>query len=183
MLSLLNKILDRLSVVLGALMGAQLPEFIQQYKQRLAGHVAELQKIRDSLENLAKQSGTNLDQYIQKFLTNQDPDFASQGDFMKGILTRLDQLEGALNDLMTNGGWKQPFIFVKGIQWDIAQSAFSDFVPGLSLNLEGIIYTLLGAVIGYSCYHLIASGLRLLHFPGSFFGWTAGNKLNREEMI
>jgi hypothetical protein len=65
--------------VIGAFVASQIPEFIQQYTQRLAGHVNELYRLLNQMRQVASYSNKTLDQYIQKFITSSDPDFARQG--------------------------------------------------------------------------------------------------------
>lgn len=152
MMRFLGSIVDRLFVITGALLGAQIPEFIQQYKQRLAGHVAELKRLLDGLHTLAKQSNKTLEEYVGKFLANSDPDFSNQGAFMQGIVERWKKLNEALDQLMNSTVWTRSYVFFRDLQFEIAKSTFYDFQPGLSMTLEGIAYMLIGAAIGFGCY-------------------------------
>ena len=43
-----------------AFAGSQIPQFMQQYSQRLAGHVAELQQLIDQLRSVAAHSNKSL---------------------------------------------------------------------------------------------------------------------------
>ncbi len=97
--SFLGNLIDRLFVVAGAFIGSQIPQFMQQYTQRLAGNVDALQKLINQLRQIAFFSKKNLEQYIQKFRENLDPDVTQQGDFMQGIVTRWQELHQYLEQL------------------------------------------------------------------------------------
>lgn len=152
-------LLDRFFVVFGAFIGSQIPEFFQQYTQRLAGHVAELSYQVDGLKKIASISGKTLDQYIHKFMINSDPDFVRQGEFMDGILIRWQELNQALFKLTQASIWEHPFVFLKEMDYSIARSTYQSFQPGLNLSTEGFLYACLGILAGYGFYHLIVKGL------------------------
>lgn len=148
-------ILDRLFVIAGALLGVQIPLFILQYTQRLAGHVGELNLLLNKLRELANQSHKSLEQYIAKFLASNDSDFVGQGEFMLGVVNRWESLNKALNDLMSSSIWERPFVFIKELQYDIARSTFHDFQPGIQLTVEGFVYMFLGTIFGICIYQLL----------------------------
>lgn len=157
----LNQVLDRVCVVLGAFIGSQIPEFMQQYTQRLAGHVDELKGLLSGLHQAAARSGKTLDQYIHKFITNADPDFASQGEFMQGMVNRWQELHQALQHIMESSFWMKPYVFLKELNYPIAQSAFEAFQPGLNLTIEGMCYAGVGIIMGYAVYHCVSKCLAI----------------------
>jgi hypothetical protein len=158
MVCFISSVLDRLCVIVGAFVGSQIPQFMQQYSQRLAGHVDELQHLLDNLRQLAAHSDKTLEQYIQKFVTNADPDFARQGHFMQHLMGRWQELEHALYHLTHSSIWARPYVFLKELQADIAQATLFSFQPGISLNLEGLCYAGGGVLIGLAFYHLVEKG-------------------------
>jgi hypothetical protein len=155
-LSSIGNLLDRLCVVAGAFIGSQIPEFMQQYTQRLAGHVDELQRLLNQIRQVATYSNKTLEQYIQKFISSSDPDFVHQGEFMQGMLVRCDELYQSLIHLMHSSMWMRPFTFFKELQYDIAHSTFVSFQPGINLSLEGLCYAGMGVGLGWACYQMIS---------------------------
>lgn len=155
-LRFLSGLLDRLFVVAGAFMGSQIPQFIHQYMQRLAGHVDELNYLIGNIRQLASHSNKTLEQYIDKFLSNGDPDFVQQGQFMQTVVGRWQDLSQTLAQLNDSSFWTRPYVFVSSLNPDIAKATFYSFVPGISLSIEGLYYTGLGLIFGYCVYHLIA---------------------------
>ncbi len=55
MLTLINNIIDRCFFTVTFILGVQLPEFMQQYQQRLGGHLAEAQSQLAQFEVIAQQ--------------------------------------------------------------------------------------------------------------------------------
>lgn len=151
----LAALLDRLCAVLGAFIFCQFPAFFQQYAQRLGGHFAEVSRQTQEFDRLARQSGKTLHQYIQKFLSNSDPDFARQGEIMQALVQRKHQLSDALMQLNQATPLSRPWAFVSHLQADIAKGTLSDFQPALTLSVEGAIYAFVGLVVGYLAFALI----------------------------
>lgn len=159
LLQFMGTLLDRLFVVLGAFAGSQIPPFMQQYQQRLAGHVEELNHLLNQLRQIAADSGKSLEQYIQKFVSNGDPDFVRQGEFMQGVVNRWQELHQALYHLGESSIWSRPYVFVKELHYDIAHSTFMSFQPGMSLTIEGLCYTGIGILVGLTLYQILAKCL------------------------
>jgi hypothetical protein len=149
MLRWLGGVVDRILVVLGAFLFSQFPAFLQQYSQRLGGHLAELNRQILELQRLAMQSGKTLPAYIHKFSSSGDSDFSRHGAQMQKMLERQVELSDALNHLTHATLWTKPVAFIQHLQWEIAQGTLSLFQPGLSLTMEGLVYAAMGMVVGY----------------------------------
>lgn len=148
----IGSLLDRLCLVAGAFVGSQIPPFMQQYSQRLAGHVSELHHMLEKLQSVAALSNKTLEQYIHKFLSSSDPDFVNQGHYMQGVVQRWQDLHDAATNLAQSSLWGRPFVFLKNLQPDIANSALADFQPALNLSIEGICYAGVGMMLGWICF-------------------------------
>ncbi len=160
-LRVFGSLIDRLFVVAGAFIGSQVPEFMNQYTQRLSGHVAELDHLLQNLRQAAAFSNKTLEQYIQKFLTNSDPDFSHQGEFMQTMLTRWQDLSLSLQKMTESSMWSRPYVFFNYLNYDIAKSTLASYNPGLSLTIEGLCYTGMGLVIGFLIYQSLAKCLQM----------------------
>lgn len=156
--------LDRIFAVIGALVFSQAPMFMQQYKQQLAGHVAELQMQIDAINKAAAESGKSLEAFIQKFTSNPDLDFMRQGEVMQNMRERYQALSETYVSLNEASTFTKPFVFLSNLHSDIVQSTFKTFNFGLEFSLEGLIYALVGIFLGYSLF----AGVRRIF--GGFFG-------------
>lgn len=160
LVSAMFSLVDRFCVVVGAFIGSQIPTFMQQYTQRLAGHVDELQHLLHQIGQMASQSGKSLEQYVQKFLSNSDPEFVQHGNFIQNIFSRWEELQQSLFSLTNSPMWLKPYTFFMGLQYDIAHSTLDFFQPGFNLGMEGMCYAGIGGLVGWALYHIVSITLR-----------------------
>lgn len=158
----LDSVLDRIFAILGFLFFAQGPEFIQQYIQRLGGHIDELVVQINKIKEMAEFSGKSIQQYIEKFKSSSDTDFAGQGSFMQDILERHQSFQQVLTQLSEKNPFLKPYYFVKNLDMQVARETFNSFVPGISFTLEGIIYGIIGIFFGVALYKMIKE---IIKFP------------------
>lgn len=156
--------LDRIFAVAGALLLSQLPTFMQQYGQQLAGHVNELKLQLDRMTKRASHSGKSLDQYIQKFVQNSDGDIQHQGQLMQDMVVRYQDLSEASLALNNASVFSKPFVFVKYLYSDIVASTFQLFTPGFAFSVEGLVYALLGILFGVGLFAALRKLCRALCF-------------------
>lgn len=161
MFRIVKGLIDRIFVVIGAVLFAQAPQFFNSYGQRLGGHMAELQRQISALQQAADRSGKGLAEYIHKFVNHSDPDVAMQGDFMQSMVARYSEISNAYLSLINADPWLRPFQFIYHLQPDITRMTLSDFQPGLSLTPESGIYALIGMGFGYLLYLGIRAILRI----------------------
>lgn len=155
---------DRLFSVAGAVTFSQIPEFIQQYSQQLSGHVNELNHQIGLMEKSAVLSNITLEEYIQKFLNfDNEAIFVRQGEIMKQMVVRLQDLSLALTQLKESPLYKKPLIFMAHIQTDIVKDTWDSFQPGIPTTLEGLIYALFGMLAGIFVFHIIKKTFKYLY--------------------
>ena len=164
LLRILNSIMDRLVMLLGAFLGSQIPEFMQQYTQRLSGHAAELSLLVNKLTQMASFSNKTLDQYIDKFLKSSDTDFARQGEFMNDVVLRWRDIHMTLQSLTESSSLERPYYFFKYLNYPITESTFQSFQPGINLSIEGLCYTALGVILAFLFYQSIVKMISAGYF-------------------
>lgn len=154
---------DRLFIIMGVLIFSQFPLFMQQYEMRLSGHVAESARFIAELQVKASSAKKTLPEYIQKFLTQKDADFADHGRLLENTVDRHLVLAQAATSLEKASIMTKPFIFVSCLQLDVFQESLHGFAPGLSFTLETFIYAFMGLLLGTWCFRLLHRVLYL--FP------------------
>lgn len=162
----LDKMMDRIFVVLGALLFLQMPLFMQQYHLSLQGHIKELEYQIDKINVVAKQSGKTLDEWIQKFVKSTDSDFSKQGDLLRDMVNRRVELADAMSAWKNSSVYQRPFVFIRYYKSDIVKDTWQMFQFGIPFNLEGLAYGAMGIVGGYMLYATISFTFRLMF--GSF---------------
>ena len=152
----LNKaetVLDRILCVLGAVTCSQIPEFFQQYLQRLGGHVDEARLQVDHFRDAESRSGATLDELVRIAAQNPNASVAQLGRVIDAAVARLGvlvQSEAALRDA---SAWTRPFVFLRHVDLEIARSTWSVFRPAVPTTLEGGAYALAGMVAALGLYH------------------------------
>jgi len=152
MLRFLDAVCDRIFSVLGALIFSQAPSFIQQYIQRLAGSTYELELQVIQINKIATSAGLSINDYIQKFMTSGDPLFVSQGKFLEMIFERYEDFSHALKNLEEAFWLTRPFTFMQNLNTDLFRGTLKHYTPSVNISLEGLIYALIGLLIGYFIY-------------------------------
>jgi hypothetical protein len=160
-----ERLLDRFLCVGGAVLFSQLPEFMQQYLQRLEGHLDESRLVVDRFKQAAAQSGMTLDQLVSGAGQNPDPAMGKLGGVIQGALARADELGTADAALRHASAWTRPFVFATHLDGGIARATWAIYRPAVPTTVEGVTYAALGMMLVLATYHLairapIAAGLR-----------------------
>jgi hypothetical protein len=149
----LEKFLDRVLCVVGALIFSQLPEFFQQYLQRLGGHLDEARRQLDQFKQTAAQSGLTLDRLIADTKAQSEPAVAHLGQVMAETSTRVDTLQASETAIRTASLWSRPFVFLRHLDPPIAHATWAAFRPAVPTTFEGLIYAAAGMLVFLAIYY------------------------------
>lgn len=144
---------DRALCVIGAVAFAQLPEFIQQYRQRLGGHLDEARRQLAEFVAVATHAKLSLPQFIERTATNPDATVAQLGSVMRNAVLRVDELAAADAALRHASLWAKPFVFFRYIDVGVAQATWEIYRPAVPTTGEGLIYALAGMLTLLGLYH------------------------------
>lgn len=153
MVGLGSGLIDRLLCVLGTVAFSQAPEFMQQYLQRLGGHLDEARRQLEQFRDVAAQSGLTLDRLIAQTSTNSDAAVAKLGGVMSGASARVEELETAQLALQNASVWERPFVFFRHVDASIAQATWDFYRPAVPTTVEGIVYAIVGMFVLLTLYH------------------------------
>ena len=145
--------IDRLLCVLGTVAFSQMPEFMQQYLQRLGGHLDEARRQVAQFRHVAEQSGLSLDRLIAQTGSNTDPAVARLGSVMTESVHRVEELQAAQTALVNASLWERPFVFMSNVDSEIARATWSMFKPAVPTTAEGLVYALIGMFVLLTVYH------------------------------
>ena len=146
-------ILDRVLCLLGAVAFCQLPEFIQQYLQRLGGHLEEARHQLILFESTAAQSLLTLPEFIKRTSANADTAVARLGGVMQQSLDRVAYLSNAENALRHASLWEKPFVFFAHLDRSIASETLAVYRPAVPTTVEGLLYAAAGMIVILCIYH------------------------------
>ncbi len=148
-------LIDRLICVCGAVGFSQTPEFIQQYLQRLGGHVDEAGRQVEQYRTVATQSNETLDQLITQTSSNADATVSRLGHVMSDTVTRWHDLQTDQALIANAPPWKQPFVFLTHMDTQIARKTWEIFRPAVPVTLQGLVYALVGLFLFLGIYHFL----------------------------
>jgi hypothetical protein len=146
-------ILDRVLCLLGAVGFCQLPEFIQQYLQRLGGRLDEARRQLAQFEAVAAQSKLTLAQLIERTSANTDTAVARLGNVMQGAIDRVAELSSAEAAIRNASLWQKPYVFFTHLDRSIASATLEVYKPAVPTTTEGLIYAAAGMIMILGVYH------------------------------
>lgn len=150
-------VLDRVLCVAGTILFSQAPEFMQQYLQRLGGHLDEARRQLAEFHRIAGQSGLTLERLIAQTTATPDPAVARLGGVMTGAVARVDELQAAQLAIQSASVWQRPFVFMQHVDGSIARATWDIYRPAVPTTMEGLVYAVIGMCVLLAIYHL---GLR-----------------------
>jgi hypothetical protein len=140
--------------LLSGLVGAQAPEFAQQYRQRLAGAVDELTRVVATFDAEARALTLTPDAAISRLERNADPLAEARGHDMADDKARLNHLRDALAAFTDAAPVKRLFAIAETFDGQTARRAWGDFEPAVPTTAEGFIVAFGCAVFGWLATHL-----------------------------
>ena len=133
----------------GALAGSQLPEFAQQYRQRLGGAIDELRRVVTRFDEDAQASGLNRPDALRRLGENIDPLVRRQGETATEMEARLHYLQRQQSDLAEAGPFGRLLIFVRDADPRLARATYLEYEPAVPATGEGVAAGSAGFVAGW----------------------------------
>lgn len=152
-LTAVDSLIDRLLCVAGAVLFSQVPEFIQQYLQRLGGHLDEARRQMEQFRGIAARSGMTLEQLAARSQASAEDSVARLGQLIHDTVERVDVLAAADKALREASILDRPIVFLRHVDLSIARSTAAIFKPAVPTTLEGMIYAGAGVLLILALYH------------------------------
>ncbi|MBN9672352.1 DUF2937 family protein [Roseibium aggregatum] len=149
------RILMLVVMLLSGTATSQLPEFSQQYRQRLGGAIDALEEILADFRRDAEQFGLTVQQAIQRQRSSPDPFVRARGNSMAVAETRLDRLKRQQRDLAAAGPVQRMVIFAQGFDARLARATADDFEPAIPVTLTGFASAGVGGLAGFLLVRLL----------------------------
>ncbi len=143
-----------------AVVFSQVPEFVQQYRQRLAGAIDELTKIVAPFDPDAKTQGMARDAALDRLSGNPDPLASRRGIRMRETISRFFRLERQRHSLESSGPFYRLYAFAQDFDREVAEGAYSDFEPAVPVTLEGLVAALAGFFVALFCGGSVSAAKR-----------------------
>ena len=141
-----------LAVAIGlftGLAGAQMPEFAQQYRQRLGGAIDELRHVVTRFDDNAREANLTRADAIRRLRTDPDGLVRRQGEAQDEIASRLARLEGQRRDFENAGPFARLLVFARDADPGLARATYLDYEPAWPATSEGLTAGGAGFVAGW----------------------------------
>ncbi len=154
MIMLIRRLALFFAMILGVV-GAQFPEYAQQYRQRLGGAIDELNTIIGRFDADAAQNGLSESEGITRLQHNPDVFVQGRGDQMTEIVMRRDKLQRQSQIYADSGSVKRVWELATQADPYIAWRAYQTFEPGIPVTTEGILSAVIGFAVGWGLIRLL----------------------------
>jgi hypothetical protein len=156
---LFRRITLAFSLLLG-LVGSQIPEFAQQYRQRLGGAIDELNRIVAQFDADATAKGLTPGSALERLKSDNDSFVAQHGQTIDQDFNRLQRLTQQRDSFAQAGPVSRIFVLIRDFDPSIASNAMRDYEPAVPTTGEGFIAAFFGFFLGGGMLHLLAWPVR-----------------------
>lgn len=139
MLKFIGTIFDRILFTVSFIFGVQAPEFMQQYIQRLSGHLDEAKYQLQQFQSIADlQFNGDLMVMIERYQTNADTAIIQTGNVIGAMVERVSIFESQLNQLQTSNYTNQLYYFIQQIDIPMAKATLNNFQLAVPLTIGAL---------------------------------------------
>ncbi|WDE09593.1 DUF2937 family protein [Thalassomonas haliotis] len=136
---MLATLIDRCLFTVFFILGLQLPEFMQQYMQRLSGHLHEAHYQLDQFQAIAdSQFQGNLQALIERYQSNSDNVFQQTGQMIENLVLRIDGFNQSLTNLQQGDYLNRLYYFVTQIDPELATATLKQYQLAVPLDMHAL---------------------------------------------
>ena len=153
----------RFALAIGLLLAvvcSQVPEFVQQYRQRLGGAVEELKRIVAQFDEEARAQAMSRDAGIARLRSNPDPLAQARGGDLQDDVDRERRLEAQERALAEAGPLSFYWAFVERFDPKLAGQTYAIYQPAVPVTPAGFVAGAAGLVLGYGGARTVAAPFR-----------------------
>lgn len=163
MFTLINNIIDRCFFTAIFILGVQLPEFMQQYQQRLAGHLAEAQSQLNQFEIIAQQHfDGSIITMVTRYKDNSEAAIVSTGELIERLSLRVEYLSTHLAQITQSDYLHNVYLFIWHLDNEIARGTAEHFSMAIPLEINAIVT---GGTLAITTLILKAIFVNLIKYP------------------
>ncbi len=146
--------------ILLAVVTSQLPEYAQQYRQRLGGAIDELKAIIAEFDAEAAHLSLKRSAAIARLLANSDELARLRGADVETTVERESRLERQQKAFATAGPVSQYWVLFADFDPRLGSQAYADYQPALPATSAGLLAALSGLFAGWGLTHVAAAPFR-----------------------
>ncbi|MBV8472939.1 MAG: DUF2937 family protein [Hyphomicrobiales bacterium] len=149
----------RLALAIGllcGLVGAQWPEFSQQYRQRLGGALDELKRIVAAFDAEAASQSITPAEGVTRLKDNADPLARERGADIEADIAREADLEQQIAEMRDAGPLRRLVVMAGDLDAPTARQTLQDFEPAVPVTGEALTLGASAAAAGWAATRLLA---------------------------
>lgn len=139
---------------------SQLPEFAQQYAQRLGGAISELRVIVTDFDRDAANSQLTREDALDQMLGSPTKFARDRGASMNRTITRYYLLARQKTGMEEADPLMRPLLMLQTPDANLVEGTWHDFRPGLQITTTGAVYAGIGALFGLALARLVVASLQ-----------------------
>lgn len=159
---MIGRLLTGALIVVGAVVFSQLPEFAQQYRQRIGGAVDELRTFVVRFDADAQSQGLSRSEALSRHLVSTDELFRKRGAAMQDTMDRLDRLSTQQRAMTDPCSFVRLVNFAAYADRELARNTFNTYEPAVPVTVEGGVMALIGAALGWIIARILGAPKRML---------------------
>jgi hypothetical protein len=144
MLRWLGRLAVGVAAGLGALTASQLPEFAQQYRQRLGGAVDEMRQIVADFDADAARNQLTRTEALDRYRRVDEPFLREQGGSVAASIQRYETLAEQRARLESAPPLMRPIVILRNPDTRVVRGAWQDYEPALPTTPAGLVWAALG---------------------------------------
>jgi hypothetical protein len=130
--------------IVAALFATQLPEYLQQYAQRLGGAADELARIVGHFDDDSRRSGYQRAEALKIMKSNPERLFKEQAARMEDHISRLERINEQQQALRSGVSVSSAFAVLLNYDPVIAQKTYDNFSPALPFTFTSLAFGSIG---------------------------------------
>ncbi len=154
------KAITAISAAAGLAAFSQLPEFSQQYAQRLGGAISELRVVVADFDRDAANSQLTREDALDQMLGSPTQFARDRGASMNRTITRYYLLSNQKAGIETADPLMRPLYVLQTPDAALVEGTWEDFQPALPITTPGAVYGGIGALLGLALARLLIGAMR-----------------------
>ncbi len=134
---------------------SQLPEFAQQYRQRMGGAIDALEAVKADFVADAAATNRSASAALEHMGQNADEFVQLRGESIERSLARLKALRAQQVAMASAAAFERVWIFVKEPDVQLSKATWDDFEPAVPVTAEGGVLAGLGFAAGLFALRMI----------------------------
>ncbi len=144
----------------GAVAGSQVPEFAQQYRQRIGGAIDELKPMVQRFDAEAQAVGLDRTAALARLQQSAEPIAKGRGLATADLVARLDRLEDQQSAMRSAGPFQRIGVLFEAPDPQLMRGTWRDFEPAIPTTLEGALTAGAGFLGGAGLLTLLLAPFR-----------------------